>query len=108
MTRDHEKMLEDRYILDFERSEQVLARRNALLGNWLAVHMRRNDAAAMTATIQRLARTALSDDELCDALLGDLRKHGASCDPTELRSTMHVLVREAAEQLAAEDGALSD
>jgi hypothetical protein len=106
MTSDHEKMLEDRYILDFERSKQVLARRNALLGNWLAVHMRRNDAAALTAEVLRLAKTASSDDSLCDDLLYDIQRHGGDCDKAELRETMKTLILEAAEQLAAEDEAI--
>jgi hypothetical protein len=106
MTSEHERMLEDKYILDFQRSKQVLARRNALLGNWLAVHMKRNDVAAMTGEVVRLASRASNDDTLCDDLLGDLQRQGESCDRTELRSKMHELILEAAEQLAAEDEAV--
>jgi hypothetical protein len=99
-------MLEDKYILDFDRSKQVLARRNALLGNWLAIHMRRNDAAALTAGVLRLAQTASSDDTLCDHLISDLQRCGDVCDRTELRNKMHDLIMEAAEQLATEDEAV--
>jgi hypothetical protein len=49
MTNEREKLLEDRYILDFERSAMARARRNALLGNWIAIRAKRNDTAAMTA-----------------------------------------------------------
>lgn len=106
MTSDHQKMLEDRYILDFKKSHQVLARRNALLGNWLAIHMKRNDAAAMTGEVLRLAQTASNDEALCDDLLGGLQRHGDNCERAELLSKMHELILEAAEQLAEEDEAI--
>lgn len=107
MTTEHERMLEDRYILDFERSKQVRARRNALLANWLASHSRRNNAASVTADVLRLAQAAPSDDVLCDNLISDFGRTGDAFDRSVLRGRMTALTLEAAEQLAQEDASSS-
>lgn len=103
MTQDREKLLEDRYILDFERSAQVRSRRNALLGNWIAIQTGRNDTAALTAEVLKLGHDEISDDELCDRLVADLNGWGITFNRDSMRKTMHDLLSEAAEQLASED-----
>ena len=103
MSSDFEKMLEDKYILDFERAEQVRSRRNALLANWLAIRTKRNDVGALTAKVLKDSAAEAGDAGLCDRLLSDLKERGIAVDEAELRSTAHALLMEAAKQLAAED-----
>lgn len=105
MTGDHEKMLEDTYILDFERSMRVRVRRNALLANWLAGRTGRNDLAAMADEVLALGQAEAGDDALCEKLASRLADAGIALDVSELRSVARSLIAEATEQLAAEDGA---
>jgi hypothetical protein len=96
-------MLEDKYIHDFERAEQVRSRRNALLANWIATRTKRNDISALTAEVLKVGAAEAGDAALCGKLLSDLEEWGIALDETELRTVAHTLLMDAAGQLASED-----
>ena len=103
MPSDFERMLEDKYILDFERSGQVRSRRNALLANWISTRTKRNDIGALTTEVLQAGAAEAGDAAFCDRLLSDLQGLGITLDETELRNAAHTLLMDAARQLASED-----
>jgi hypothetical protein len=105
MTDDIDKTLEEGFILDFDRSLAVRARRNALLANWIAFRTGRTDTAALTAAVLKQGEADTADALFCDGLLADLRTWGIDLDSAELHAQAHALLIDAAAQLAAEDRA---
>lgn len=102
MTKEDERTPAGRSVLDFERSLHLKARRNALLGAWLATHTGRDDNATITAAVLKLAARDASDEDLCDELLADLTACGHAVGREGLRAKLHSLTLQAAEQIASE------
>ncbi|MBB4229837.1 ATPase inhibitor subunit zeta [Rhizobium mongolense] len=104
---DRRRALEDKYILDFERSLKVRARRNRLLAEWVAAAIGRNDVDAYVNEVVAIAIASPEDANLLQKILADFSAAGQVADEALLREKMHDLMYMAAEALESEDATRS-
>ncbi|NRP74833.1 hypothetical protein ILFOPFJJ_05756 [Ensifer psoraleae] len=97
-----EKALEEKYILDFERSLRVRERRDRLLAGWAAHALDKGDATAYAGEIAEAGRAEAGDDDILRKVLRDLESAGIAVTREELQEKMRALLFVAAEQLDAE------
>lgn len=76
---EREKALEEKYILDFERSLRVRERRDRLLAGWAAHVLDRADAAAYAEEIAEASRIEAGDDDVLSKVLRDFERRNR-CD----------------------------
>lgn len=100
---DRRRALEDKYILDFERSLKVRARRNRLLAEWVAAAIGRNDVDAYVNEVVATAIASPEDANLLQKIRADFSAAGKSADDAVLREKMHDLMYIAAEAMESED-----
>ncbi|MDK1491229.1 ATPase inhibitor subunit zeta [Sinorhizobium sp. 7-81] len=98
---EREKALEERYILDFERSLRVRERRNRLLAGWAARALDRSNATAYAAEIAEAGRAEAGDDDVLRKVLRDFEIAGIAATREQLEEKMRALLFVAAEQLDA-------
>lgn len=99
---DRERALEDKYILDFERSFETRARRDRLLAQWVADLIGRNDTEVYVDEVLAAGQTEAGDDDVLRKVLADFSLAGRPRDEEELREKMRALLFEAAGQLESE------
>ncbi|MFA1623993.1 ATPase inhibitor subunit zeta [Rhizobium mongolense] len=100
---DRRRALEDKYILDFERSLKVRARRNRLLAEWVAAAIGRNDVDAYVNEVVATAIASPEDSNLLQKIRADFSAAGRAADEALLREKMHDLMYMAAEAMERED-----
>jgi hypothetical protein len=96
---DRRRALEDKYILDFERSFKVRTRRNRLLAEWVAGIIGRNDVEAYVSEVLDTGLASPGDASLIQKIVADLRAAGQAVDEEFLREKMHELMYVAAEAI---------
>jgi len=99
---DREKDLEDKYILNFQRSLNVRERRDRLLARWAARAIGRSDLAAYLDEVIAAGRAEAGDDDVLYKVLRDLNAANVPAGEEMLRAKMRALLFLAAEQLEAE------
>ena len=77
---DRHRLLEDRYILDFERLLEVRSRRNRLLAEWVCSLIGRNDRDAYVAQVMEAGSLAPGDEVILRKVLKDLKDAGEDVD----------------------------
>lgn len=98
---EREKELEEKYILDFERSLTVRERRDRLLAGWASYAL--DLAAAVYAEeIAEASRSEAGDDDVLRKVLRDFESAGIPATREQLQEKMRALLFVAAEQLDAE------
>jgi hypothetical protein len=101
MFEERRRALEDKYILDFERSFKVRARRNRLMAEWAAKQIGRNDVEAYVNEIEA-AGLESGDTSLMHKLVSDFNESGRPADEVVLREKLHELMYDAAEAMESE------
>lgn len=101
MFEERRRALEDKYILDFERSFKVRARRNRLMAEWAAKQIGRNDVEAYVIELEAAGLEA-GDTSLVQKLIGDFNGAGHAADEAMLREKLHELMYDAAEAMESE------
>ncbi|APO78843.1 hypothetical protein AM571_PC01108 (plasmid) [Rhizobium etli 8C-3] len=99
---DRRRALEETYILDFERSLKVRARRNRLLAEWVAAEIGRNDVDAYVNEVMTIAIASPEDTGLIQKIRADFSAAGRVADEALIREKMHELMYTAAEALESE------
>lgn len=99
---DRRRLLEDRYILDFERLLEVRSRRNRLLAEWVCSLIGRNDRDAYVAEVMEAGSLAPGDEVILRKVLKDLKDAGEDVDGATIQNEMHELMFTAAEDMACE------
>lgn len=99
---DREKGLEDKYILDFQRSLKVRERRDHLVAAWAARAIGRSDLGAYVEEVVAAGRAEPGDDDVLCKVLRDLNAANVPASEEMLREKMRALLFLAAEQLEAE------
>ncbi|MCA1408347.1 DUF1476 family protein [Ensifer sp. IC3342] len=102
---EREKALEEKYILDFERSLRVRERRNRLLAGWAARALDRADATAYAEEVAAAGQAEAGDDDVLRKVLRDFESAGIPATREQLQEEMRALLFVAAEQLDAESKA---
>ncbi|MCG5485512.1 MAG: DUF1476 family protein [Sinorhizobium meliloti] len=97
-----EQALEEKYILDFERSLRVRERRDRLLAEWAAYALDKADATVYAGEIASAGRAEAGDDDVLRKVLRDFETAGIPVTREQLKVKMRVLLFVAAEQLDAE------
>ncbi|MEY9626368.1 ATPase inhibitor subunit zeta [Sinorhizobium fredii] len=100
---NRERVLEEKYIRDFERSMKVRERRNRLLAKWAVHVLGRTDAEAYMEEVIAAGRVVAGDDDVLRKILQDFDSAHVPASEEKLREKMHVLLFVAAEQLDAEE-----
>ncbi|CAN7334664.1 ATPase inhibitor subunit zeta [Rhizobium sp. LjRoot258] len=100
------RLLEDRYILDFERLFEVRSRRNWLLAQWVCSLIGRNDRDAYVAEVIEAASSAPGDKIILKKVLKDLKDAGEDVGGATIEKKMHELMFTAAEDMARESAKL--
>lgn len=103
---DRRRLLEDRYILDFERLLEVRSRRNRLLAQWVCSLIGRNDRDAYVAEVMEAGSSAPGDEVILRKVLKDLKDAGEDVDGVTIQNEMHELMFTAAEDIARESAQL--
>ena len=101
---DREKAFEDKYKHDQELQFRVEARRNKLLGLWVAELLGRSGADADVYAKEVVASDfeEPGDADVVRKVLGDLEGHGKEMSEHRLRKKMDELMAEAKEQVMNE------
>ncbi|WP_087001972.1 ATPase inhibitor subunit zeta [Rhizobium sullae] len=99
---DRRRALEDKYILDLERSLKVRARRNRLLAEWVAAAIGRNDLEAYVDEVVATALASPEDQDLLRKIVVDFNAAGQAADEAFIREKMHDLMYTAAEAMESE------
>jgi hypothetical protein len=101
---DREKGFEAKYRLDEDTRFRVRARRNKLLGLWLAKAFGLNgdaaDAYAKEVVAADLERPG--DDDVIEKVMTDIRTHGAAIDAKTIARELAVLEETARSQVMVE------
>jgi len=102
---DRQKGQEAKYAFDAEKKFKAEARRNRLLGIWVAELLgHTGDAAnAYAAEVVAADFEEAGDEDVFRKVSGDLRAKGVSISDDVIRQKMAQLVVTANEQVAAED-----
>lgn len=101
---DRAKSFEDKFAHDQELQFKASARRNKLLGLWVAEQLGKSadevDAYVKSVLVSDFAEPG--DDDVLRKVLADLEAGGVAISREELRVQMDVLMREAMQQLMDE------
>ncbi len=102
---DRAKAFEDKFAHDRELQFKATARRNKLLGIWVAERLGKNadeiDAYVKSVIISDFAEPG--DDDVLRKVLADLEQGGVTISREELRITMDKLMADAIQQLMDEE-----
>ena len=101
---DREKAFEDKYKHDQELQFKVEARRNKLLGLWVAEMLGKSEGEADAYAKEVVASDfeEPGDDDVVRKVLGDLEKAGTDLSEHRLRKKMEEFLAEAKEQVMSE------
>jgi hypothetical protein len=100
---ERRRALEDKYILDVERSFRTRSRRNHMLAEWVALTLGKKDVESYINEIEAFSVRSPRDDDLLQKIIRDFAACGVTADETTLREKMHDLLFDAAEALDKED-----
>lgn len=98
---DREKAFEEKFAHDEALKFKAEARRNKLLGIWVAGLIGKDDAEAYAREVIEADLSEAGDEDLFRKLRGDLDAAGVSVSDTELRTRMVDFLGEAIDQLSA-------
>lgn len=99
---DRERAFETKFAHDAEMQFKAVARRNKLLGLWLAERLGEADAEAYAKTVVVADLAEVGEEDVVRKAMADIQAKGASVSETELRSKMASLLIEAKAQVLAE------
>ena len=101
---DREKAFEDKYKHDQELQFKVEARRNKLLGLWIAELLGKSEDEAADYAKEVIASDfeEPGDDDVVRKVMADLEKSGTDLSEHRLRNKMDELLAEAKEQVMNE------
>lgn len=100
---DREKGFERKYQMDQDMEFRVHARRDKLLGLWLAEHfgLSGDDAKAYAIEVVGSNFEKPGDEDLIEKVMGDIAEKNAAIDEKELRAKFAALLHEAYDQINA-------
>lgn len=101
---DREKAFEDKYKHDQDLQFRVEARRNKLLGLWIAEMLGKSEDESIAYAKEVVASDfeEPGDDDVVRKIMGDLEKSGTDLSEPSLRKKMEELLAEAKEQVMSE------
>ncbi len=101
---DRKKAAEGKFALDSEKEFKATARRNKLLGLWLAEQMGMSGADADAYAREVIASDfeEPGDEDVYRKVMGDIEKKGLDISEHRLRKQMADLLEDARRQIAAE------
>ncbi|MEM8751777.1 MAG: DUF1476 domain-containing protein [Pseudomonadota bacterium] len=99
---DREKAFENKYAHDAEMQFKAAARRNKLLGLWLAPMLGETDADAYARTVVVADLEEEGDEDVIRKVMADIAGKGASLTEAEVRAKLAELGPEAKAQIMAE------
>jgi hypothetical protein len=99
--KDREKSFEAKYKMDQELAFKIAARRNKLLGEWLAdkFGMTSDEKAEYARTVVMADLDEPGDEDVMRKVLADVADHGADVPEQDVRSKFGELEAIAAEQI---------
>ena len=95
---------ENKYAHDAEMMFKATARRNKLLGLWLAPLIGKDDAESYAKTVVVADLEEEGDDDVIKKVMGDVADAGASVSEDEVRAKLAELGAEAKAQIMSEVG----
>lgn len=102
--KDKQKAMETKYAFDKEQEFRVVARRNKLLGLWVAekLHMDEAQAADYAKEVVMADFEEPGDEDVFRKVKGDLEDKGVSMEDQDIRYQMQDLMEVAKAQIAEE------
>lgn len=96
-----ENAYENKYAQDQEAQFKVIARRNKLLGLWVAdlMHLKGDEAEVYAKAVVEVDFTLPGDDDVVGKVLADLNKAGIARTDKDIREKMHELLQVAQKQI---------
>ena len=101
---DREQTFEKKFAHDAEMQFKAAARRNKLLGLWLAEQLGESDAEAYAKTVVVADLAETGEEDVVRKVMGDVAAKGAALTEAALRAKMAALLIEAKAQVMAEAG----
>ncbi|MBI3504954.1 MAG: DUF1476 domain-containing protein [Proteobacteria bacterium] len=99
---EREKGFEAKFKHDQELQFKVMARRNRLLGLWVAAKLGRADAEAYAKEVVASDFEKAGDSDVVEKILKDAKAKGIALTEAELRAQMEHLLPEAKKQIMAQ------
>lgn len=99
---DREKGFEKKYAHDAEMQFKAAARRNKLLGQWLAPQLGEADADAYAKTVVIADLEEDGDDDVVRKVMADIQAKGANVSEDDLRAKIKELDGVAKAQIMSE------
>lgn len=99
---DRKKAFEKKFAHDAEMQFKAAARRNRLLGHWLAEKLGEADADAYARAVVIADLEEAGDDDVVRKVMADVEAAGVSLTEAELRAKMAELMPEAMAQVMTE------
>ncbi len=100
-----EQAAEGEYVLNEQQEFRVSARRNKLLGQWAAAHLRKSDADA-DAYVKEVIRSDMEEpgsEDVFRKIKQDFISAGREVPDSELRERMGIFETEARKQIMGEE-----
>lgn len=101
---DRESAFENKYAHDAEMQFKAQARRNKLLGLWLAEKIGKEDADAYAKSVVVADLAEVGDNDVIRKVMGDIQSAGAAITEAEVRAKMVELGAVAKAQILSEVG----
>ena len=98
---NRERAFESKFARDEEMAFRITARRNRLMGQWAAVHMKLTpeETDAYCKSVVQADFEHAGDEDVTRKLLGDLTAAGVTTDEATVRQALHEQTIEARRQL---------
>ena len=101
---ERETAFENKYAHDEEMKFKAAARRNKLLGLWLAPQIGKDDADAYAKSVVVADLAEEGDEDVVRKVMSDIASAGASIDEATIRAKLSELSAEAKDQVMNEVG----
>ena len=101
---ERETAFENKYAHDAEMQFKAAARRNKLLGIWLAPQIGRDDATAYAQSVVIADLEEQGDEDVIKKVMADVTAAGASITEADIRAKLVELGAEAKAQVMSETG----
>ena len=101
---DREKAFESKFAHDAELQFKVAARRNKLLGLWLAGPLGEADAEAYARSVVVAVLLEAGDEDVLRTVMADIAAKGAALPEADVRAKLAALEAEAKIQIMTEIG----
>ncbi len=99
---EREAAFENKYAHDAEMMFKAAARRNKLLGVWLAPQIGEDDADAYAKTVVVADLEEKGDEDVIKKVMADIKAAGASVTEADIRAKLVELAAEAKAQVMSE------